>query len=47
MKKFIPVFIKDEVLLYDVYINDTWYGSRRTLMQCERLVEAIMKYEHS
>ena len=31
----IPLEYKGDVVLYDIYINDKWHGSRRTTSQCE------------
>lgn len=36
MEKTVPVYDKNgDVLLYDMYIDDVWIGSRRILKQCE------------
>lgn len=36
----VPVLNDDgSVLLYDMFVNGTWIGSRRTLPQCEQAFE--------
>jgi hypothetical protein len=37
--KLIEIVHKGEVQLYDIYINDEWCGSRRTLKQCIIFIE--------
>lgn len=39
--KTVPVIVRnelsgnDEVQLFDMYVDDEWHGSRRTLLQCD------------
>jgi hypothetical protein len=35
MVEFKPVFDEEEIILYDIYIDGDWYGSRRTMKQAE------------
>ena len=38
--EFIPVKNnRGEIELYDIYVDGTWIGSRRTLAQCELAVK--------
>lgn len=30
-----PVWAKGQVLLYDIYVGERWFGSRRTIHACE------------
>lgn len=39
--EFKPIVVKDEIILYDIYIDDVWHGSRRTLEQCEDYVKGL------
>lgn len=40
--KLVPVLDKDgSVLLYDIYIDDVWQGSRRTIRQCEEQMRQV------
>lgn len=34
--KLVPVVRDGLVLLFDIYINGEWHGSRRTARQCRR-----------
>lgn len=42
--KYVPIYKhdEDEILLYDIYIDDKWYGSRRTYEQCEMYVKWLL-----
>lgn len=33
--KTVPVIVKDEVQLLDMYVDGEWHGSRRTQQQCD------------
>jgi hypothetical protein len=38
----VPVYDKDgAVLLYDMWIDSVWHGSRRTLAQCEAYYASV------
>ena len=41
MIKKIPLIDKDKIVLYDIYINDVWYGSRSTIEQCNRYIDWV------
>lgn len=43
--KTVPVVVKNEVLLYDMYVNGAWHGSRRTQEQCEQHFAAVINKE--
>ena len=39
MTTYVPVFDKDgSVLLFDIYVDGKWIGSRRTFAQCREVV---------
>ena len=37
----VPVYEKDKILLYDMYVDGEWIGSRRTVEQCERIFDEL------
>ena len=40
--KLIPVIGDETVQCYDIYVNDKWYGSRRTKEQCDFWYEQFL-----
>jgi hypothetical protein len=39
----VPVYDKDEIVLYDIYIDKEWVGSKSTLKQAKERVEFLCK----
>ena len=38
----VPVYEENgNILLYDMYVNGNWIGSRRTVEQCDRILEEL------
>lgn len=41
-----PVIVDGKVLLYDIYVEGEWIGSRRTITQCYDDIHNLLKREY-
>lgn len=40
----VPVYYKGLIQLYDIYVEGTWQGSRRTIKQCHETIRKPFKW---
>lgn len=38
-----PVFVDGAVVLFDIFIDDVWHGSRRTAQQCTAYIAHLTR----
>lgn len=37
--KLVPIYKENEIILYDMFVNGEWLGSRRTIEACEHVLD--------